>query len=334
MAAFCLDHFDQMAFGRANSAWSFQEITNGSGNGAVDQTIQKLIELAPALCGREVVVSPLSGGLTNRNYRIDTVGESFVLRVGGENSGLLGIDRACEHACSMTAAALGIGAEVIAYLPEHNALVTRFIPDRLLSAADIRQPEILDRVVATLRRYHEGPAGHGRFSPFDAVRSYFTQAQQFQVTFPESIQRALALMPLIEAAVHSHEPACPCHNDLLAENLFDDGTTVRLIDWEYGGMGDRFFDLGNLAVNNQFEVPHELALLQRYFGEVRPDDLRRLRMMRLASDLRESMWGFLQAGISTLDIDYVEYGRHHLDRFLAGCAALGIATTIIEETAE
>ncbi|MFM9959767.1 MAG: phosphotransferase [Planctomycetaceae bacterium] len=288
----------------------------------MDQVIQKLIELVPAWCGRDLVVSPLSGGLTNHNYRIDVADESFVLRIGGVNTRLLGIDRACEHACSMVAAALGIGAEVFAHFPEHNALVTRFIPDRLLSAKDIQQPEILNRVITSLRRYHEGPAGLGRFSPFDTVRSYFAQAQQFRVTFPGTIQQAIALMTKIEAEAHCHEPACPCHNDLLAANFFDDGTTVRLIDWEYAGMGDRFFDLGNLAVNNQFEEPHELALLQRYFGEVRPDDLRRLRLMRLASDLRESMWGFLQAGISTLDRDYVEYGRHHLDRFLTGYAAL------------
>jgi hypothetical protein len=91
-----------------------------------------------------------------------------------------------------------------------------------------------------------------------------------------------------------------------------------------GGMGDRFFDLGNLAVNNQFEEQHELFLLRRYFGEVRSDHLRRLRLMRLASDLRESMWGFLQAGISTLDIDYIAYGRTYLDRFLEGCVSLGV----------
>ena len=287
----------------------------------VDQRIQELIELVPAWRGRDVVVSPLNGGLTNRNFRVDAGGESFVLRLCGENSSLLGIDRAHEHACSMTAAALGIGAEVIAHLPDHNVLVTRYIPDRLLSAEDIRRPEILSRVVATLRRVHAGPPSLGSFSPFDTVRSYFARAQQSGVTFPETIRRAFVLMTRIEAATRSDEPACPCHNDLLAANFLDDGTTVRRIDWEYGGMGDRFFDLGNLAANSQFEEPHELALLQRYFGAVRSDDLRRLRLMRLASDLRESMWGFLQAGISTLDIDYVEYGRHHLDRFLTGCDA-------------
>jgi thiamine kinase-like enzyme len=164
----------------------------------------------------------------------------------------------------------------------------------------------------------------GRFSPFDTVRNYFRLAEQHRVTFPESISLAFTRMTRIEAEVQREEPACPCHNDLLAANCFDDGTTVRIIDWEYGGLGDRFFDLGNLAVNNQFEEPHEVALLQSYFGEVRPDHLRRLRLMRLASDLRESLWGYLQAGISTLDIDFMEYGRKHLDRFLAGCTALRI----------
>lgn len=290
----------------------------------MDAAIQKLIDLVPAWRGQNVSASPLSGGQTNRNYRIDVAGESFVLRIGGENAEWLGIDRESEHALSLAAAALGIGAEVIAHLPEHNALVTRFIPDRLLTAEDIRQPEILNRVVTSLRRYHDGPSRVGRFSPFDTVRNYWGLAEQYRVAFPKTLSKALALMTRIEGAVQGEEPACPCHNDLLAANCFDDGTTVRIIDWEYGGLGDRFFDLGNLAVNNQFEEPHERALLQSYFGKVDANHLRRLRLMRLASDLRESLWGFLQAGISTLDIDYVEYGRNHLDRFLAGCATLQI----------
>jgi hypothetical protein len=82
-------------------------------------------------------------------------------------------------------------------------------------------------------------------------------------------------------------------------------------------MGDRFFDLGNLAVNNQFDAEHESRLLELYFGIVRPEDHRRLRLMRRASDMREALWGFLQSGISTLDVDYVAYGTRHLDRFLS-----------------
>ena len=118
----------------------------------------------------------------------------------------------------------------------------------------------------------------------------------------------------------------PCHNDLLAGNFIDDGTVVRIIDWEYGGMGDRFFDLGNLAVNNEFGKEHERALLKFYFGEVNADQLRRLRLMRLASDMREAMWGFLQAAISTLDIDYLAYARKHLERFINSPSAAAVGS--------
>jgi thiamine kinase-like enzyme len=277
---------------------------------------QKLIQLIPELRGSLLTVSPLGGGLTNLNYRIDTDGQSYVLRVAGKDTALLGIDRACEVACSRAAAALGVGPEVIAYLPEHEAMVRRFVPGRVLTAEDVQQPDVLSRVTETLRRYHGGPPGEGIFSPFATARSYYTLARERQVRFPDSLEDALDRLARLEQDLQTGDPPCPCHNDLLAGNFIDDGTAVRIIDWEYGGMGDRFFDLGNLAVNNEFDEEHERALLAFYFGEVQPDHLRRLRQMRLASDMREAMWGFLQAAISTLDIDYMAYGRKHLERFI------------------
>ncbi len=107
-----------------------------------------------------------------------------------------------------------------------------------------------------------------------------------------------------------------CHNDLLASNFIDDGRNIWIVDWEYAGMGDIFFDLGNFAVNQSLNDEQCQLLLQYYFGEVRPADLAHLHLMRLGSDLRESFWGFLQLGISELDFDYREYAHHHLNRFL------------------
>jgi len=279
---------------------------------------QNLIQLIPELRDRSLTVTPLGGGLTNRNYRIDADGESYVLRVAGKDTALLGIDRACEVACSRAAAHLGVGPEVIAYLPEHDAMLRRFAPGRVLTTGDIQQPAILRRVAEALRHYHTGPSGAGSFSPFATVRNYYALARERHVTFPDNLERALELLARIEQDLQSDDPPCPCHNDLLAANLIDDGTAVRIIDWEYGGMGDRFFDLGNLAANNEFDDERERALLAFYFGEIRPDHVRRLRLMRLTSDMREAMWGFLQAAISTLDIDYPAYGRKHLERFLHG----------------
>jgi thiamine kinase-like enzyme len=284
---------------------------------AVHEQIHRIIQLIPELRGRSATVTAISGGLTNRNYRIDTGGKSYVLRVAGENTALLGIDRQCEVACARTAAELGVGPEVVSYLSEPEAMLTRFLPGQVLTAHDVQQPAILRRVVEALRRYHGGPGCPGSFSPFATVRSYHALARDRQVVLPENLETAFELLARIERELQTSDPPCPCHNDLLAANFIDDGITVKIIDWEYGGMGDRFFDLGNLAVNNELEERHELALLELYFGEIRSDHLRQLRLMRLASDMREAMWAFLQAAISNLDSDYLRYGRKHLERFLA-----------------
>jgi thiamine kinase-like enzyme len=271
---------------------------------------------------RPVTVTPLPGGLTNRNYRVDIGDESFVIRLAGANTDLLGIDRDREDACSRLAASVGIGPEVVAYLPEQNALLTRFVPGKLLTDEDVKKPDVLRRIAETLRRCHAAPVAEqlGRFSVFDTVRSYEKLARERNVPLPNSLSGALAVLRRIEGDARSDEPPCLCHNDLLAGNFIDDGTMIRLIDWEYAGKGDRFFDLGNLAVNLQLGPGQEAALLEAYFGEARPDDLRRLRLMRLASDLREATWGFVQAAVSKLHPPayYLAYGQKHLDRFLAG----------------
>jgi thiamine kinase-like enzyme len=292
----------------------------------VDDRIGAVLDCVPLLRGRERVVTPLQGGITNQNFRVDIGDESYVLRIAGGNTGFLGIDRAVEYACSLVAAELDVGAEVMAFLPEHHALLTRFVPGRLLEAGDVRALPTMHRIVDALHRYHAGSAGAGSFSPFVVVREYYTIAWNRQVAFPPSIGEAMDRFGRIEIALKTVEPVCPCHNDLLAANLIDDGSAVRIIDWEYAGMGDRWFDLGNLAANNEFDDQQEHTLLELYWGEARPEALRRLRLMRLASDLRESLWGFLQAGVSTLDYEFLEYGRTHLDRFLQKSEAIGIET--------
>ena len=275
-----------------------------------------LVAQVPRLKGKKVKVRPLKGGLTNRNYRLDCEGEQFVLRVMGDNSRLLGINRRAEHACLKAAHAIGIGAEVVAFFPRKGALVTRFIRGRVLAPEAVKNPAILRRVVTSLRRYHEKASGAGTFSAFETVRRYYALGCKRKVAFPKNISRALRILERMQDERGAPDRVCHCHNDLLSSNLVDNRGKVWILDWEYGGAGDLFFDLGNLAANNLFESEQEHGLLQYYFGKVRPADLRRLRIMRLASDMREAMWGFLQTRISQLNFDYHSYAGHHFERFL------------------
>jgi thiamine kinase-like enzyme len=288
----------------------------------VNAEVKALIPLMPWLAGREFTVRPLEGGLTNRNYYIDCRSDQFVLRIAGENSELLGIDRRAEQACARAAQAAGIGPEVVAFFPEHGATVTRFVSGRVLVLEQVQSPAVLRRVVESLRRYHECSNDAGKFSGFETVRRYYAQARKRKVPFPRDIGLALETLARIEDEAGVPEYLCPCHNDLLPGNLVDDRRRVWILDWEYAGTGDLFFDLGNLAANNLFNREQETMLLRYYFGQARPAHLRRLRLMRLASDMREAMWGFMQMGVSTLDFDYRTYARRHLQRFLEGAPKL------------
>lgn len=286
----------------------------------MDQRVTQILSQNPAWNGSEIVVTPLVGGITNQNYRLDIGEEVLVLRISGKGTHLLGIDRGRECTCTTLAAQVGVGAEVVYFFPSEDALVTRFIVGESISPQVAVQPEMLKRIVDAMRRYHTAPSFPGTFSPFNTVRAYHQLAREHGVTFPDTLPSVFTLMESIEEALKNVQQLKPCHNDLLASNFIDDGRAIRIIDWEYAGMGDLFFDLGNFAINQEFNDDQCKLLLRFYFGEARPNDIAHLYLMRLASDLRESFWGFLQLGISELDFDYHEYAYHHFQRFLHNVA--------------
>jgi thiamine kinase-like enzyme len=174
----------------------------------------------------------------------------------------------------------------------------------------------MNKLVTSLRCFHNGPGGGASFSVFETIRRYWALAEKCGVSLPDEIGPALQTLAKIESAVGPPRTVAPCHNDLLSANFVEDESKVWILDWEYAGVGDVFFDLANLAANNGFELADEEMLLRIYFGKMLPADMARLRLLRLASDLREALWGFLQVGISRLDFDFRAYALQHLHRFL------------------
>ena len=268
--------------------------------------------------GRTASVSVLSGGITNRNYRVAVDGSSYVLRVGGEGTALLGIDRATEHSASLRAAEIGVGPAVVAFVESEGWLVTRFIDGRAMPPEELRTPEGIRRVASVLRKIHGATAIPGRFDAHSVVDQYREEAKKHGVWIPSEFDHAHLASERIRRA-RGPQPQVPCHNDLLNANFLDDGE-IRVVDWEYAGMGDRFFDLANLSVNHDFGIEEDRLLMAAYFGVERPADLAALRLMRLMSDFREAMWGVLQSGISTLDFDFRKYADKHFNRLLLAAA--------------
>jgi thiamine kinase-like enzyme len=285
------------------------------------------MQRVPELAGRDLTLTALSGGITNRNYLV-TVGGSrdrFVIRLAGNDTHLLGISREVELAATTAAAGVGVGPEVVAFIRPEGYLVTRFIDGSPLPEADARKPENLARVADALRRFHDGPAIPGLFIPLRIVEVYRALAVERGVQMPPEYELAHAIGRRIELALlPAPIELRPCHNDLLNANFIDDGQRLRIVDWEYAGMGDPLFDLANFSVNHGLASGDDDVLLAEYDGgTARPDRAARLAhlaLMRVVSDFREAMWGVLQQGISTLDVDFVAYAREHFDRLLANAS--------------
>ena len=285
-------------------------------------TIPELTEVVArvtALLGpRQGSVVQLEGGITNRNFRVNFGGTDYVVRLPGKRSKILGIDRTAECIANKSAAGLGFAPSVAAMFEEPSCLVTMFVAGRRMSAEELRRPEAVAEVAGDLRSLHESetelPTG---FDAFRLVEEYAETGRSFDSEPPDGYDDALAAAARIEEAIRdqpTHEPV-PAHNDLLPANFLLDGDKIQLIDWEYAGMGDRWFDLGNFAANNELDDAQEEQFLEAYFGEP-PDERRRatLKLFRFMSDFREAMWGVVQAGVSEIDFDFREYAQKHFDR--------------------
>jgi thiamine kinase-like enzyme len=263
--------------------------------------------------GRDARFEVLGGGITNHNLKVEVEGEVFVLRVAGKGTNLLGIDRAVELAATEAAAALGIGPEVVGFVEPEGWLVTRFVEGAIPPPERMREPDMLARVAAALRAFHGGPEIPGAFDSFRVVEVYRRTAGERGGRVPDDFGWAHELAGRIEAKRASDAPV-PCHNDLLNANFLDDGERLCIVDWEYAGMGDRFFDLANFSINHELDAEQSETFLAAYFGEVGPEDLEPLELMRFMSDFREAMWGVVQTAVSELDFDFEGYAAEHFER--------------------
>ena len=277
--------------------------------------------------GRGARFEVLGGGITNHNVKVELEGETYVLRVAGKDTELLGIDRHDEVGATRAAAALGIGPDVVDFVEPEGWLVTRFVAGEIPPQERMREPKMLERVAAALRAFHAGPPIGGRFDSFRVVEDYRATALARGGSIPQEYDAAHETALRIEA-LRGGPPVVPCHNDLLNANFLDDGERLRIVDWEYAGMGDRFFDLANFSVNHELDESERAALLRVYFGAASEEDGRSLELMRFMSDYREAMWGVVQAAVSELDFDFGGYAAEHFERLARTAAEPGFRAAL------
>lgn len=287
-------------------------------------TLEEAIARVPQWAGKnDLQTTPLGGGITNLNYKVDVGGESFVLRITGARTELLGINRENEYIANMQAGELGIAPDVIFFIRPEGYLVTRFLDSRPLPPQEITSKANIKQLAAVLKKIHTMPSVSGKFDVFSVVEEYTKTVREYKVEFPPDFDwiNARAQEAKNALAIHPYTP-CPCHNDLLNANFLFDGN-IRILDWEYAGMGDVFFDLANFSVHHQLTDDQDRWLLECYCGEVTPQAWGRLKILKTMSDFREAMWALIQVAVSTLDFDFREYANKHFERMKSTMKASG-----------
>jgi len=277
----------------------------------LDATLAQL----PILDTRPRTVAPLDGGLTNFNFKVSTPERVAVVRLSSSDGDLLSIDRDAEDTNSRRAAESGAAPAVLAYLPDHHALVVEWVEGTTLGPEDLRDEGTLVRAAEVCRLLHAGPRFVGDFDMFDVQRRYLSIVRERGFRLPA---RYLDLLPEVDriasALAVRRDRTVPCNNDLLAANFIDDGERLWVIDYEYGGNNDACFELGNIWAESNLSLDHLDLLVDSYYGAHLRHKVARARLLALMARYGWTLWAAIQDAVSPIDFDFWSWGMAKYER--------------------
>jgi thiamine kinase-like enzyme len=277
--------------------------------------ITQVIAAIPEWRGRPVEAEPVRGGLTNRAFRVRVDGRDHFVSIPGVHSELLAIPRAQEIHNTMAAAETGVSPRVLYQLPESGVIVIEFLRGRTLEQADMHDPGMPERLAAAIRTLHTARPFANDFDLFRLTDSYREIIGSHRLPTPEDFDTYRPLLAEMEAAAQAHPlPPLPCSNDLVPENLIEDGPRLWIVDFGYSGNNDPCSELGNACCEAGYSQAEAEALCAAYFGAADPRRLARMNLYAVMSDVAWSLWSVIQEHISELDVDFRSYGRKRWER--------------------
>lgn len=267
----------------------------------IDEVVSKIKDWR----GKAIEVLPLSGGLTNTNYKVEVDGRPYFVRVPGKGTELLAVDRANEFHNTKAAAEAGVGPKVLYHLPEYDVMVLEFLDGKTMSKDSLNAPRMPTRMAQAIKKLHSGPRFLTDFNMFRLTEFYLKICADRAIRIPDGYLDRTPTVAKIEKAMSVHPlPIVPCNNDLLAENYIDDGKQLWLIDYEYSGNNDPTFELGNTCQEMQFDEARIREVCTAYFGEATPARIARMKLNMIMSDVGWGLWAAIQAKVSEIEFDF------------------------------
>lgn len=258
------------------------------------------------------------GGLTNLVFRVDLGGEQYVLRVPGKGTEEY-INRANEEVATREAARAGVSPDVLYFDARSGLMLTRLIDNAVtMTPANFKSrqgsPMRAGRAFRTL--HHSGAQFNFRFELFRMIDDYLAVLAGKDVKLPDGYHDVLREAEGVRAALVAHPlPIVACHCDPLCENFLDDGQRLWIVDWEYSGMNDPMWDLGDLSVEGEFDEQQDEEMIAAYFeGEPTPAERGRIVIYKAMCDLLWTLWGLIQFANGNPADDFWAYSINRFER--------------------
>lgn len=284
-----------------------------------EQQARTALAALPLFAGRDLSGATLTrlGGLTNLVYRVETDGEVYCLRLPGAGTEAY-IDRGVEAINARAAAAAGVAPELLS-TDTSGLMLSRFVEGATtMSPEGFRAiPGAVERAGAALRRLHaSGEAFAFRFELFAMIDEYLGVLSKLGALLPAGYHDVVAEAGAVREALATRElPLAPCHCDPLCENFIDTGTRMWIVDWEYSGMNDPMWDLGDVSVEAGFDAAQDEALLAAYFGGPAGEaDHGRMVLYKAMCDLLWTLWGLIQHANGNPVDDFWAYAANRFER--------------------
>ena len=286
-------------------------------------TYEQCIALVPEWRDLDLKIGVLTGGITNKLYRVQLPdGADYVVRIYGQKTELF-IDRGIEMESIRLMEPSGVAPKLIKYLPEENVTIVEFIPGTPLKNADFLKEELLEAVVRPIKIIHSSGVQLPRlFDPLQEVKQFFEILTEVGPDYPEfDICGTINILDRISTMADvPHSEYLPCHNDLLADNfiLVEDRDRYRepvyLIDWEYAGMNTPYYEISDMF--QEILVPREVEekILRIYWEDHNMDEhFLKTDMFKPFPDIYWFLWSLIQLNISSIEFDYYDYGKVKYD---------------------
>ncbi len=265
-----------------------------------------------ALLKARTSIKELSGGLTNRNFLIETPTDKYVARVSSNSSSFLSIDRGSEFINTTIAGKGGVGAEVLDYIPGEGLLLISYISGKTFGAEDVAAN--LPRIATSLRNLHALEPFDHEFNMFNTQSNYLKIVKEQGFRVPDGYVDFEPMVAQIKKAFEVlFEGLVPCNNDLLPGNFIDDGKKIWLIDYEYSGNNDACFEIGNVWAEAFQPIEALEELVTAYYGAHRPDKVARAWLWALMAKYGWTLWASIQDSVSEIEFDFWEWGMSKYD---------------------